>query len=58
VAYLVSHHPFTPPHIHVKPKYNEFVILSWADIAAADTVFFHEGFPTHLDIQKRFFSLE
>lgn len=58
VAYLVSHHPFTPPHIHVKPKYNEFVLLSWADIAAADTIFFHEDKPTHLDIQKRFFSLE
>lgn len=58
VAYLVTHHPFTPPHIHVKPKYNEFVILSWADIAAADTIFFHEGKATHLDIEKRFFSLE
>lgn len=58
VAYLVTHHPFTPPHVHVKPKYNEFVILSWADIAAADTVFFHEGKPTHLDIDKRFFTLD
>jgi hypothetical protein len=58
VAYLVTYHPFTPPHIHVKPKYNEFVILSWADICAADTVFFHEGKPTHLDFEKRFFTLE
>lgn len=58
VAYLVSHHPFTPPHIHLKPKYNEFVLLSWADLAAADPVFFHEGKATHLDIEKRFFSLE
>jgi hypothetical protein len=58
VAYLVTHHPFTPPHIHVKPKYNEFVLLSWADICAADSVFFHEGKPTHLDIDKRFFTLD
>ena len=58
VAYLVTYHPFTPPHIHVQPKYNEFVILSWADICAADTIFFHEDKPTHLDFRKRFFTLE
>jgi hypothetical protein len=58
VAYLVTYHPFTPPHIHLVPKYNEFVLLSWADLGAADPVFFHEGKPTHLDFAKRFFTLE
>jgi hypothetical protein len=58
VAYPVTHHPFTPPQVHVKPKYNEFVLLSWADICAADTVFFHEGKSTHLDTDKRFFTLD
>lgn len=58
VAYLVTYHPFTPPHIHLTPRYLEFVILTWADIAAADTVFFHEEKATHLQIEKRFFSLD
>jgi hypothetical protein len=34
------------------------VILSWADLGAADPVFFHENKPTHLDFAKRFFTLE
>jgi hypothetical protein len=58
VAYNVTYHPFTPPHIHVKPRCIEFVILSWADLASADPIFFARGLPTHLDIDKRFFTLD
>lgn len=58
VAHIVTMHPYTPPHVHVKPQCVEFVILSWADIGAADPVFFLEGKPTHLDIDKRFFTLD
>ncbi len=58
VAHMVTLHPFTPPHIHVKPQYLEFVILTWADLAAVDTLFFVEGKATHLEFQKRFFQLD
>jgi hypothetical protein len=58
VAYIVTYHPFTPPHVHVKPKCVEFVILSWADIGAADPLFWLNGMPTHLDIGRRFFTLD
>lgn len=58
VAHMVTLHPFTPPHIHVKPQYLEFVILSWADLAAVDPIFFLKGLPTHLEFAKRFFQLE
>lgn len=57
VVYIVSYHPFHPPHIHLKPKSLEFVILACAEHGGADPVFFAEGEPTHLDIDKRFFSL-
>jgi HD domain len=58
VAYIVTYHPFTPPHVHVKPRCVEFVILSWADIGAADPLFWLNGLPTHLDIGRRFFTLD
>ena len=58
VAYIVTMHPFTPPHVHVTPHSIEFVILNYADIGAADPIFFLEGQPTHLEIKKRFFALE
>ena len=58
VAHIVTLHPFTPPHVHVKPQYLEFVILTWADLAAVDPIFFKEGLPTHLEFAKRFFQLE
>lgn len=58
VAYIVTYHPFTPPHVHVKPQCVEFVILSWADIGAADPLFWLNGLPTHLDIGRRFFTLD
>jgi hypothetical protein len=58
VAYNVTFHPFTPPHVHVKPRCIEFVILSWADLAAVDPIFFTHGIATHLDIDRRFFSLD
>jgi hypothetical protein len=58
VAHIVTLHPFTPPHVHVKPQYIEFVILTWADLAAVDPIFFVEGLPTHLEFAKRFFQLE
>jgi hypothetical protein len=58
VAYNVTYHPFTPPHVHVKPRCIEFVILSWADLASADPIFHSLGLPTHLDIDKRFFTLD
>jgi hypothetical protein len=58
VAYIVTMHPFTPPHVHVTPRNVEFVILTYADLGSADPVFFKEGLPTHLDIKKRFFSLD
>jgi hypothetical protein len=58
VAYIVTYHPFTPPHVHVKPQCVEFVILSWADIGAADPMFWLKGIPTHLEIQRRFFTLD
>jgi hypothetical protein len=58
VAHLVTMHFFTPPHIHVKPQYVEFLILTYADLAAVDTLFFLEGKPTHMEITKRFFQLE
>jgi hypothetical protein len=58
VAYIVTYHPFTPPHVHVKPRCVEFVVLSWADIGAADPLFWLNGMPTHLDIGRRFFTLD
>lgn len=58
VAHMVALHYFTPPHVHVKPQYVEFLILTYADLAAADTLFFLEGFPTHLEFAKRFFQLD
>jgi hypothetical protein len=58
VAHMVTLHPFTPPHVHVKPQYVEFIILTWADLAAADPLFFLEGKATHLEFAKRFFQLE
>jgi hypothetical protein len=58
VAYCVTFHPFTPPHVHVKPRCIEFVILSWADLGAADPIFHDRGLATHLDIDKRFFTLD
>ena len=47
----------TPPHVHVRPQYVEFVILSWADLGSVDPIFFLDGLPTHLEIGKRFFEL-
>jgi hypothetical protein len=58
VAYMVTYHPFTPPHVHVTPQYLEFVLLTWADLAAIDPVFMANGGATHLEIGKRFFSLD
>ena len=58
VVYMVTYHPFTPPHVHVKPRNAEFVVLSWADLAAVDPIFFLNGLPTHLEIEKRFFAVE
>jgi len=58
VAYIVSYHTFTPPHVHINPKNIEFVILSWADIGGADAVFYAYGKPTHLQISKRFFEVQ
>jgi hypothetical protein len=57
VANIVSYHPYTPPHVHVRPQYVEFVILTWADLAAVDPIFFLAGKPTHLEFAKRFFEL-
>jgi hypothetical protein len=57
VANIVSYHPHTPPHVHVRPQYVEFVILTWADLASVDPIFFLEGKATHLEIGKRFFEL-
>jgi hypothetical protein len=57
VANIVTYHPYTPPHVHVRPQYVEFVILSWADLAAVDPIFMLAGLPTHLEIGKRFFEL-
>lgn len=58
VAHLVAMHPFTPPHVHVTPQYWEMLILTWADLAAVDPVFFVQGQPTHLQFEKRFFRLD
>lgn len=58
VAYMVTIHPFTPPHVHIKPQNLEILILTYADLMAADCCYFVEGLPTHLDIEKRFFSLD
>ena len=58
VANIVSYHPFTPPHVHVKPQHVEFVILTWADLAAVDPIFMLKGKATHLEIAKRFFEIE
>jgi hypothetical protein len=58
VAYMITYHPFTPPHIHVKPRYLEFLLLTYADLSACDPPFFLAGKATHLDIEKRFFSLD
>lgn len=58
VAYVVTYHPMTPPHVHLTPRHIELVLLAWADLAAVDPVFFSHGAPTHLDIAKRFFSLD
>jgi hypothetical protein len=57
VVYMVTYHPYTPPHVHIKPESIEHIILTWADLAACDPPFFVEGQATHLEITKRFFQL-
>lgn len=57
VVYMVTYHPYTPPHVHIKPESLEHIILTWADLAACDPPFFVEGQATHLEITKRFFQL-
>lgn len=57
VAYMVSHHPYTPPHVHIRPKYVEMILLTWADLTAVDAIAFAHQRPTHLEIAKRFFTL-
>jgi hypothetical protein len=57
VAYCVTYHVFTPPHVHLKPDCIELVLLNYADLASVDPVFFNAGKPTHFDIRMRFFSL-
>jgi HD domain len=57
VAYMVTMHPYTPPHVHIKPQYVELVILTWADLGAADPLLFLGGEATHLEIRRRFFEL-
>lgn len=57
VANLVTLHPFTPPHIHQRPQSIEFVILTYADLASADPLFFVDAKPTHFEFAKRFFTL-
>ncbi len=58
VANIVSYHPYTPPHVHVRPQHLEFVILTWADLAAVDPIFMLAGKATHLEFAKRFFEIE
>jgi hypothetical protein len=58
VAYLVTYHPFTPPHVHLKPRHPELIVLTWADLAAVDPLAMLAGQATHLEIEKRFFSLD
>jgi len=58
VANIVSYHPYTPPHVHVRPQYIEFVMLTWADLAAVDPIFMLAGKATHLEFAKRFFEIE
>jgi HD domain len=58
VANIVTYHPYTPPHVHVRPQYVEFVILTWADLAAVDPIFMLAGKATHLEIARRFFEIE
>ena len=58
IVNIVTRHPFTPPHIHVIPPNIESVIVAYADLGAADPIFFIEGQPTHLEFKKRFFSLD
>jgi hypothetical protein len=58
VANIVTYHPYTPPHVHVRPQYVEFVILTWADLAAVDPIFFLAKKATHLEIARRFFEIE
>jgi hypothetical protein len=57
VANIVTMHPYTPPHIHQQPQSLEFVILTYADLAAADPLFFVQSKPTHFEFAKRFFQL-
>ena len=57
VAYCVTYHVFTPPHVHLKPECIELVILNYADLASVDPMFHAAGRPTHFDIRNRFFSL-
>jgi hypothetical protein len=57
VAYCVTYHVFTPPHVHLKPEFIELVVLNYADLASVDPMFFSVGKPTHFDIRARFFSL-
>ncbi len=58
VCYIIAYHPFTPPHICVNPKNIEFIILTYADISAVDTIFYRTGKPTHLQITKRFYEID
>ena len=57
VAWNVSHHSFSPPHVCINPKNLEFVLLTYADLSAIDEGFYMEGKPTHLQITKRFYSI-
>ncbi|MBI4190543.1 MAG: HD domain-containing protein [Betaproteobacteria bacterium] len=58
VAQIVTFHNFTPPHTHVTPRSLEYILVTYADHAAADPISFVEGKPTHFDIKKRFFTVD
>ena len=57
VVSIVTRHPYTPPHVHQTPDSLEFVLLTYADLAAADPLFFVSSQPTHFEFAKRFFQL-
>lgn len=56
IVHAIVMHPYHPPHIHVKPRYVEQLIIHYADLSSADPLLFSQGLETHLEF-RRFFSM-
>jgi len=56
VVNIVVMHPFHPPHIHLRPKCIEHLLVHYGDLAGADVLMWLDGMESHLEL-KRFFQM-